>query len=375
MAVLVTGGAGYIGSHMVWRLLDAAETVIVADRLSTGFEWAVAPEARLLVGDIGDPAFLDRVFKAADIEAIIHFAGSIVVPESLEDPLGYYLNNTVNSRLLIEKAVRNSVRNFIFSSTAAVYGKVPAEPVDESQPAVPETPYGRSKLMTEQMLADTARAAAKFGVKTVTGFTGSSVWHATYAFPPTTQAFWDKGFADFGRRFTPILDVFEQHDINFALEVHPTEIAFDIASSQRAIDAVNGHRRFGFNFDPSHLAYQGVDYVKFIRLFHDRIYNAHMKDVWWGKGDGTVGVFGGHTSFGDARRFWDFRSVGRGMVDFESIIVALNDIGYAGPLSVEWEDSRMDRVHGATESAAFCKRLDFKPAAGAFDAVFAKENQ
>ena len=224
-------------------------------------------------------------------------------------------------------------------------------------------------------LADTARAAAAFGVKTVTGFTGSSVWHATYAFPPTTQAFWDQGFADFGRRFAPILDVFERHDVDFALEVHPTEIAFDIASAERAIAAVNGHRRFGFNFDPSHLGYQGVDYVRFIRLFADRIHNAHMKDVWWGKGDGTVGVFGGHTSFGDARRFWDFRSVGRGMIDFESVIVALNDIGYAGPLSVEWEDSRMDRVHGATESAAFCKRLDFKPAAGAFDAVFAKENR
>jgi sugar phosphate isomerase/epimerase len=225
-------------------------------------------------------------------------------------------------------------------------------------------------------LADTAKAAAKFGVKTVTGFTGSSIWHATYAFPPTTQEFWDAGFADFGRRFGPILDVFEQNAINFALEVHPTEIAFDIASTQRAIEAVNGHKRFGFNFDPSHLAYQGVDYVKFIRTFPDRIYNAHMKDVWWGKGDGTVGVFGGHTSFGDARRYWDFRSVGRGMVDFESIIVALNDIGYAGPLSVEWEDSRMDRVHGATESAAFCRRLDFKPATGmAFDAAFAREAQ
>ncbi len=162
-------------------------------------------------------------------------------------------------------------------------------------------------------------------------------------------------------------------DVNFALEVHPTEIAFDIASAQRAIEAVQGHDRFGFNFDPSHLAYQGVDYVKFLRTFPDRIYNAHMKDVWWGRGDGTVGVFGGHTSFGDARRFWDFRSVGRGMVDFESIIVALNDIGYAGPLSVEWEDSRMDRVHGATESAAFCRRLDFKPAGGAFDAAFSRE--
>ena len=142
---------------------------------------------------------------------------------------------------------------------------------------------------------------------------------------------------------------------------------------QRAIEAVGGHRRFGFNFDPSHLAYQGVDYVKFIRLFADRIYNAHMKDVWWGRGDGTVGVFGGHTSFGDARRYWDFRSVGRGLVDFESIIVALNDIDYAGPLSVEWEDSRMDRVHGATESVAFCKRLDFKPATGAFDTAFSRD--
>lgn len=224
-------------------------------------------------------------------------------------------------------------------------------------------------------LQDTARAAAKFGVKTVTGFTGSSIWHSIYAFPPTSQAYWDKGFADFGARFTPILDVFEKVGVNFALEVHPTEIAFDIATSQRALAAVNQHRRFGFNFDPSHLAYQGVDYVRFLRTFGPRIFNAHMKDAWWGKGDGTVGTFGGHTSFGDARRTWDFRSVGRGMIDFESIIVALNDIGYAGPLSVEWEDSRMDRVHGATESAAFCKRLDFKPAAGAFDAVFAKDQQ
>ena len=158
MTVLVTGGAGYIGSHMVWRLMDAGEKVIVVDRLSTGFEWAVAPEARLVVGDVGDSSFLDSVFAADTIEAVIHFAGSIVVPESVADPLGYYLNNTVNSRLLIEKAVRNNVRHFIFSSTAAVYGNVPAEPVSEQQPALPETPYGRSKLMTEQMLADAAYA-------------------------------------------------------------------------------------------------------------------------------------------------------------------------------------------------------------------------
>ncbi len=223
-----------------------------------------------------------------------------------------------------------------------------------------------------QEMQDTARAAAKFGAKTVTGFTGSSIWHAVYAFPPTSQAYWDKGFADFGARWKPILDVFESEDINFALEIHPTEIAFDIASMQRALQAVGNHKRFGVNFDPSHLGYQGVDYVKLLRCFGERIYNVHMKDVWWGKGDGSVGVFGGHTSFGDARRFWDFRSVGRGMIDFEAIIVALNDISYSGPLSVEWEDSRMDRVHGASESAAYCKRLDFKPAGRAFDAAFEK---
>ena len=226
-----------------------------------------------------------------------------------------------------------------------------------------------------QEMQDTARAAAKLGVKVVTGFTGSSIWHALYAFPPTSQAYWDKGFADFAQRWKPILDVFDQAGVNFALEVHPTEIAFDAASAQRAVEAVGGHKRFGFNFDPSHLGYQGVDYVKFIRTFGDRIYHVHMKDVWWGRGDGTAGVFGGNTSFGDARRYWDFRSVGRGQIDFESIIVALNDVGYSGPLSVEWEDSRMDRVHGATESAAYSKRLDFKPAAGAFDAVFDKAKQ
>ena len=224
-------------------------------------------------------------------------------------------------------------------------------------------------------MQDTARAAAKLGVKVVTGFTGSSIWHSLYAFPPTSQEYWDKGFTDFARRWKPILDVFDQQGVNFGLEVHPTEIAFDTASAQRAVAAIGGHRRFGFNFDPSHLGYQGVDYVKVIRTFGDRIYHVHMKDVWWGRGDGTAGVFGGHTSFGDARRHWDFRSVGRGQIDFESIIVALNDVGYNGPLSVEWEDSRMDRVHGATESAAYSKRLDFKPAAGAFDAVFDKAKQ
>ena len=219
-------------------------------------------------------------------------------------------------------------------------------------------------------LIDTARAARKLGVDVVTGFTGSSVWHSLYAFPPTSQDYWQRGYVDFARRFEPILNAFDAEGVSFALEVHPTEIAFDIASAERALQAVGRHRRFQFNFDPSHLGYQGVDYVLFLRRFAERIAHVHVKDAWWGRGDGSVGVFGGHTTFGDARRYWDFRSVGRGDVDFEEIIVALNDIGYGGPLSVEWEDARMDRVAGATESAAFVRALDFEPASAAFDAAF-----
>jgi sugar phosphate isomerase/epimerase len=214
---------------------------------------------------------------------------------------------------------------------------------------------------------------SQFKTAVVNGFTGSSIWHSIYAFPPTSQEFWNKGYADFAKRWLPILDAFEKENVNFALEVHPTEIAFDIATAKRALAAVKNHPRFGFNYDPSHLGYQGVDYVKFIREFRDRIFHVHMKDVWWGHGNGTVGVFGGHTDFTDARRFWDFRSLGHGDINFEEIIVALNDAGYRGPLSVEWEDGRMDRIHGATESCAFVRKLDFAPNQAAFDAVFAKK--
>jgi sugar phosphate isomerase/epimerase len=265
-----------------------------------------------------------------------------------------------------------------FAISNHLVGQAVCDLIDERHKAIlPAHVWGdgdpegvRRRAATE--IADTAKAAQLFGVKVVNGFTGSSIWHSLYAFPPTGQDYWDAGFKDFAKRWKPILDVFESCDVNFALEVHPTEIAFDIASAERAVKALRGHKRFGFNYDPSHLGYQGVDYVKFIRTFHDRIFHAHMKDVWWGHGNGDVGVFGGHVSFGDARRFWDFRSVGRGDINFEEIIVALNDIGYDGPLSVEWEDSRMDRIHGATESAAFCKDLDFKPSARAFDSAFEK---
>lgn len=158
MAVLVTGGAGYIGSHMVWELLDAGEKVVVLDRLSTGFDWAVAPEATLVKGDVADKELVGQLIREHGVDAIIHFAGSIVVPESVSDPLGYYENNTCKTRSLIETAVREKVKHFIFSSTAAVYGAAGMEPVVEDARLAPESPYGLSKLMSEWMLRDASAA-------------------------------------------------------------------------------------------------------------------------------------------------------------------------------------------------------------------------
>jgi UDP-glucose 4-epimerase len=158
MAVLITGGAGYIGSHMVFELLDRGEDVAVIDDLSTGAWWVLPTEANLIEGDIGDDALLSRVMNARSFDAIVHFAGSIVVPDSVADPLGYYLNNTVKSRALIAAAVRHGIPNFIFSSTAAVYGEPESVPITEEAPVQPVSPYGKSKLMTEWMLRDSARA-------------------------------------------------------------------------------------------------------------------------------------------------------------------------------------------------------------------------
>ena len=223
-------------------------------------------------------------------------------------------------------------------------------------------------------MENTARAAAAFGVKIVNGFTGSGIWHLLYSFPPVDPETIERGFQDVGRRWLPILQVFQDCGVRFGLEVHPTEIAFDIATAERTIEAVGGHESFGFNYDPSHLGYQGVDYVDFIRTFRDRIVHVHMKDAYWSPTPTRAGVFGGHLPFGHPDRFWDFRSLGRGSVRFEEVIRALNDIGYDGPLSVEWEDPGMDREHGATESAAFVRSIDFKPSGVAFDAAFAKED-
>lgn len=158
MSVLVTGGAGYIGSHTVIDLLDAGEKIIVLDDLSTGFEWAVHESATLCTGDISDAALVARLINEHDIETVIHFAGSIIVPDSVADPLKYYLNNTAKTRTLIESCVTGGVKQFIFSSTAAVYGMPAHSPVDENAALQPMSPYGRSKLMSEWMLGDVAAA-------------------------------------------------------------------------------------------------------------------------------------------------------------------------------------------------------------------------
>jgi len=158
MSVLVTGGAGYIGGHMTLGLLDAGEKTVVLDDLSTGFDWAVNEPARLAVGDMGDADLVARLIDEHEVDAIAHFAAKIVVPDSVVDPLGYYLNNTAKARTLIETAIKGGVKNFIFSSTAAVYGETSSEPVSEETPLAPISPYGRSKLMVEWMLEDASRA-------------------------------------------------------------------------------------------------------------------------------------------------------------------------------------------------------------------------
>jgi len=235
-------------------------------------------------------------------------------------------------------------------------------------------PEGVRQRAAEEM-KDTARAAARLGVNVVNGFTGSSIWHLLYSFPPNSPEMIDAGYQDFADRWHPILDIFDEVGVRFGLEVHPTEIAFDISSAARALEAIGHREAFGFNYDPSHFGYQGVDYVAFIETFGDRIYHVHMKDVWWSDRPTRAGVFGGHIDFGHRDRCWDFRSIGRGKINFEEIIRVLNRIGYDGPLSIEWEDGGMDREHGAAEACAYVKRIDFAPSTAAFDAAFAKEEK
>ncbi len=256
---------------------------------------------------------------------------------------------------------------------AHLVGQAVCDPIDERHRAiVPPEIWGDGdpdgiQARAAERLADTARAAAAFGVTQVNGFTGSPVWHLLYSFPPNDQAELDAAYDRVAERFAPILDVFEREGVRFGLEVHPTEIAYDFVTTRRTLAAI-GRESFGINLDPSHLVHQFLDAAEFAREFGSRVYHVHVKDVKL-RLDGRRSILASHLPFGDRDRGWDFVSPGHGDVDFDQLIRALNEIGYTGPLSVEWEDSGMDREFGAAEAVGFVRRADFAPSGVAFDAA------
>ena len=256
-------------------------------------------------------------------------------------------------------------------------GQAVCDPIDNRHRAtLPPDVWGDGdpegvRTRAAEKMKDTARAAAKLGVTQVNGFTGSAIWHLLYSFPPNDPAEIARGYEDFAERWGPIIDVFDAEGVRFGLEVHPTEIAYDFVTTRKALDAIGNREGFGINFDPSHFAHQFLDSAAFIEEFAGRIYHFHIKDSRK-RLDGRRSILGSHLDFGEADRGWDFVSPGHGDVDLEGCVRALNRIGYAGPLSIEWEDSGMDREYGAQDALAFARRTDFAPSTQAFDAAFAR---
>jgi sugar phosphate isomerase/epimerase len=287
------------------------------------------------------------------------------VDEALADP-GY----VEGRRELLD---RHGLRCFAISTH--LVGQAVCDRIDERHQAIlPPDVWGDGdpegvRSRAADKVKDTARAAARFGVTTVNGFTGSSVWHLLYSFPPNDFAAVEAGYRDFAERWGPIVDVFESEGVRFALEVHPTEIAYDFVTTRKTLEAIDRREGFGINFDPSHFAHQSLDSAAFVTEFADRIYHVHVKDSKKTL-DGRSSILGGHLNFGEPGRGWDFVSPGHGDVDFESLFRVLNRIGYEGPLSIEWEDAGMDREWGAQDALGFVRRSDFTPSAVAFDAAY-----
>ncbi len=265
----------------------------------------------------------------------------------------------------------------VHAISSLLVGQAVLDVIDERHKAIlPAYVWGNGdpagvNVRAAEELKNTARAAQKLGVGVVNGLTGSSIWPLLYSFPPVPASMIDAGYELFAERFNPILDVFGECGVRFALEVHPTELAYDLVTAERVLATIDHREEFGFNFDASHLFWQGIDPVEFIRAFPQRIYHVHIKDAIVTL-NGRSGVLGSHLNFGDPRRGWEFRSPGRGRIDFEEIIRALNHIKYDGPLSVEWEDMGMEREHGAREACEFVRNLDISPSQVAFDAAFSE---
>ncbi|WP_049569720.1 sugar phosphate isomerase/epimerase [Nocardiopsis sp. SBT366] len=233
-------------------------------------------------------------------------------------------------------------------------------------------PEGVRQRAAEEMKL-TARAAAKLGVSTVVGFTGSAIWKYVAMFPPVGAEVIEAGYRDFADRWNPILDVFDEVGVRFAHEVHPSEIAYDYWSTQAALEAVGHREAFGLNWDPSHMVWQDIDPVGFLWDFRDRIYHVDCKDARKRVGNGRNGRLGSHLPWGDPRRGWDFVSTGRGDVPWEACFRVLNSIGYQGPISVEWEDAGMDRLAGAAEAVRFVRANAFDAPEASFDSAFGSD--
>ncbi|OCG73277.1 sugar phosphate isomerase/epimerase family protein [Microbacterium sediminis] len=271
---------------------------------------------------------------------------------------------------------RNGLKVFTISNH--LKGQVVCDdPIDERHRAIVSDelwgdgdPEGVRQRAAEE-LKNTARLAAALGVKTVTGFTGSSIWKYVAMFPPATDEMVEAGYRDFADRWNPILDVFDEVGVRFAHEVHPSEIAYDYWTTKRALEAIGHREAFGLNWDPSHMVWQDLDPVAFLWDFQDRIYHVHCKDTKKRLTNGRNGRLSSHLPWADPRRGWDFISTGHGDVPWEDAFRMLNAIGYAGPLSVEWEDAGMDRLVGAPEALAFVRRMSsYEPSAAAFDSAF-----
>ena len=232
-------------------------------------------------------------------------------------------------------------------------------------------PEGVRQRAAEELKA-TARAAAALGVDTVVGFTGSSIWKTVAMFPPVPQSMVDAGYQDFADRWNPILDVFDEVGVRFAHEVHPSEIAYDYWTTVATLEAIGHRKAFGLNFDPSHMVWQNLDYVGFLWDFKDKILHVDCKDTKIRMNNGRNGQLSSHLPWADPRRGWDFISTGRGDTRWEDVFRMLNHIGYAGPISIEWEDAGMDRLDGAPEGLEFIRRLNaLTPPTASFDSAFA----
>ena len=246
-------------------------------------------------------------------------------------------------------------------------GQAVCDPIDaRHQKLLPDyvwgngDPAGVQERATAELIA-TVRAAERLGVSVLTGFGGSPLWSYVAGYPAADADVVADGMREFAHRWEPILDACRDAGVRFALEVHPGQVAFDLYSAEMTLEAVEGREEFGFTFDPSHLHWQGVDPVEFLRRFADRIFQVHIKDAVLTL-NGRSGILNSYLPHGDPRRGWDFRAPGRGGVDWESILRTLNEIGYDGPLTVEFKDAGMEREYGAEDACKFVKRLDFEPA-------------